>query len=617
MNQDGSPKIAFPSQRSPTKSNSSGSLAETKYLVVTGGTVSGLGKGTTISSIGVVLRSYGLRVTAIKIDPYLNVDAGTMSPFEHGEVYVLEDGGEADLDLGNYERFLDITLSSNHSMTSGKIYDQVIKRERTGHYLGKTVQMVPHVTDAIQEWIQDVASQPVDSTGLAPEICLVELGGTVGDIESAVYLEALCQFQFKVGRENFMLAHLGLVPVIGATGEQKTKPCQHSVKVLREAGIKPDLLMCRSEQPVDDASRKKLSLFCQVTPESVISLHDIANLYHVPLMLAEQHVGMVICKHFGINDVTQVAPTVPLADRAVPEEARQVRLGDWKVIATRTDECKQEVNIAVVGKYTNNPDAYISVVKALKHAALEVGLKLQISWVESSDLEPNVLHADSKRYEAAWEALEAAGGVLVPGGFGNRGIEGKVLTAKHCRTTEKPYLGICVGLQTAVIDFARHKLGWEDANSTEFDETTPHPVVVFLPESSTTVMGGTMRLGSRATIIRDSKSLAHKIYEGRPVIYERHRHRYEVNKACVPAFESEGMRFTGQDDRAQRMEICEIPDHPFFIACQYHPEFKTSPGRPAPLFLGLLLAASGQLDERIKADGGSIRVGAGFEQKLM
>lgn len=607
----GKPKIAFPN----SPSNKGAEVANTKYLVVTGGTVSGLGKGTTISSIGVVLRSHGLRVTAIKIDPYLNVDAGTMSPFEHGECYVLEDGGEADLDLGNYERFLDITLTSAHSMTSGKIYDQVIQRERRGHYLGKTVQMVPHVTDAIQEWIQDVALVPVDNTGLPAQVCLIELGGTVGDIESAVYLEALQQFQFRVGRDNFMLAHLGLIPTMGATGEQKTKPCQHSVKVLREAGLKPDLLMCRSEKLVDEATRKKLSLFCQVPPDAVISLCDISNLYQVPLVLAEQHVGDVVCSHFRFPDTGKIAPTLPLASAAVPEGASQIRLGDWKLISDRTDRCQEEVVIAIVGKYTNNPDAYISVVKALKHAALEAGLRLCISWVESSDLEPNVERTDAKRHESAWKCLQSAHGVLVPGGFGNRGIEGKVMTANFCRTNDMPYLGICVGFQTAVMEFARNKLGWEDANSTEFDETTEHPVVVFLPESSTTVMGGTMRLGSRATIIRDSKSLAHQLYEGKPVIYERHRHRYEVNKACVPAFESEGLIFTGQDDRAQRMEIFEIGSHPYYIGCQFHPEFKTSPARPAPLYLGLVLAASGRLHERIQMDGGSLRVGAGFERK--
>mmetsp|Transcript_29961 Transcript_29961/g.67998 ORF Transcript_29961/g.67998 Transcript_29961/m.67998 type:complete len:622 (-) Transcript_29961:18-1883(-) len=593
-----------------------------KYFVITGGTVSGLGKGTAISSIGVLLRSHGLRVTAIKIDPYLNIDAGTMSPFEHGEVYVLEDGGEADLDLGNYERFLDLTLTSGHSMTSGKVYDQVIKRERTGHYLGKTVQMVPHVTDAIQDWIVDTASKPVDASGLRADVCLVELGGTVGDIESAVYLEALQQLNFRVGQDNFLMIHLGMLPLVGATGEQKTKPCQHSVKILREAGLRPDLLMCRSEEEVDEATRRKLSLFCQVPPEYVISLHDVSNLYRVPMLLASQDVGQLICRRLNFpggrktGPCGRVAPTLPLDVAALPAEAGERRLGDWQVIADRVDRCRVEVTIAVVGKYTGNPDAYVSVIKALQHAALEAGLRLNVAWVDSSALEANSEKQDLSRYETAWQTLKSAEGVLVPGGFGTRGIEGKVAAAGYARKAQIPYLGICVGLQTAVMEFARSELGWESANSTEFDEETPHPVVVFLPEASSTVMGGTMRLGSRATIIKDTDSLAHKIYGGRNVIYERHRHRYEVNAACVPALESRGMRFTGQDDRGQRMEICEMrtADHPFYFACQFHPEFQSRPAQPSPPFLGLVLAAARRLDRRLEQDGGVLRSGSGFER---
>mmetsp|Transcript_68143 Transcript_68143/g.109797 ORF Transcript_68143/g.109797 Transcript_68143/m.109797 type:complete len:620 (+) Transcript_68143:77-1936(+) len=582
-----------------------------KYVVITGGTISGLGKGTTISSIGVVLRSHGVRVTAIKIDPYLNIDAGTMSPFEHGEVYVLEDGGEADLDLGNYERFLDLTLTSGHSVTSGKVYDHVIKRERTGHYLGKTVQMVPHVTDCIQDWLADIARKPVDGSGHSADVCLVELGGTVGDIESAVYLEALQQFEFKVGAENFLMVHLGMLPVIGATGEQKTKPCQHSVKLLREAGLKPDILMCRSEKIVDAETRKKLSLFCQVAPDCVISMHDVSNLYRVPLLLAEQDVGRLICMKLNLDHEDQVAPTVPLGPCAL--FTGEKRLDDWQVIADRVDNCTQEVSIALVGKYVGNPDAYTSVVKALQHAALEVGLRLALSWVDSSSLEPNTKTVDPSKYEAAWQALRSAEGVLVPGGFGNRGIEGKIAAAAYCRAENTPYLGICVGFQTAVIEFARSELGLEGANSTEFDEATPHPVVVFLPEASATVMGGTMRLGSRATIMKDSSTLGCKIYGGKPVIYERHRHRYEVNTSYVNAIEAKGLRFVGQDERGQRMEICELPGHPYYLACQFHPEFKSRPARPAPLFLGLLLAAKGGLEKRLVADGGSLSVGTGFE----
>lgn len=586
-----------------------------KYVIITGGTISGLGKGTAISSVGVVLRSHGVRVTAIKIDPYLNIDAGTMSPLEHGEVYVLEDGGEADLDLGNYERFLGITLTSGHSMTSGKVYDQVIKRERAGHYLGKTVQMVPHVTDAIQEWIMEMAQKPVDGTGKRADVCLVELGGTVGDIESAVYLEALQQMNFRAGEENFLMIHLGMLPLTGSTGEQKTKPCQHSVKLLREAGVKPDLLFCRSEKEVEPAVRQKLSLFCQVAPECVISLHDVSNLYRVPLLLAEQNVGRLICHRLGLNASETMASTVPLSISALPEGAASNRLGDWRVLASRVDSFKGEVSIALVGKYMGNPDAYVSVVKALEHAALEAGFRLKLSWVDSSCLEEQCRTKDNGKYEAAWQAVRAAEGILVPGGFGTRGIEGKIATARFCRKEAKPYLGICVGLQTAVIEFARTELGLCGANSTEFDEATPDPVVVFLPETSATILGGTMRLGSRATIIREPSSLACKIYGGSPVIYERHRHRYEVNASYVRAMEAKGLSFTGQDDRGQRMEVCEIKDHPFFLACQYHPEFKSMPARPAPTFLALVLASKGLLHSRIKADGGVLQVGAGFELK--
>jgi len=603
-------KEAIPFPHSPSGRNAS----PVKYLIVTGGTISGLGKGTAISSLGVVLKSHGLKVTAIKIDPYLNVDAGTMSPFEHGEVYVLEDGGEADLDLGNYERFLDLMLTADHSVTSGKIYDHVIKRERTGHYLGKTVQMVPHVTDAIQDWIIDTAQKPVDKSGSQPEICLVELGGTVGDIESAVYLEALQQFQFKVGRENFLMVHVGMVPLVGATGEQKTKPCQHSVKLLREAGVKPDLILTRCEQPLLDSTRQKLSLFCQVPKENIISLHDISNIYHVPLLLAQQNAGGLICNHFGLpNHRDVVGPTLSLADFNFP--APDVRLGDWQIMAERADQCSVEVVIALVGKYAGNHDAYVSVIKGLKHASIEAGLHLVIEWVDSQELEPNMLQIDSKRYDSAWRRLKSAHGVLVPGGFGDRGVEGKIMAASYCRTSDTPFFGICLGFQIAVIEFARNVVGWESANSAEFDEFTAHPVVIFMPEASKTQMGGTMRLGSRVTILRDDKAISSKLYGGNPVVYERHRHRYEVNPNCVKALEGKGLTFVGQDERGLRMEVAEISDHKFFVGCQFHPEFKSRPSRPSPLFMGLVLASAGLLQKRIEEDGGVLRPGAGFARK--
>jgi len=593
--------------------------APVKYLVVTGGTVSGLGKGTAISSIGVLLRSHGIRVTAIKIDPYLNIDSGTMSPFEHGEVYVLEDGGEVDLDLGNYERFLDVTLTSSHSMTSGKIFEQVIKRERMGHYLGKAVSMVPHATDAIQDWLLDCGRKPVDASGATPQVCLVELGGTVGDIEGAVFLEALQQFTFKVGPDNILIAHVGMVPVMGAVGEQKTKPCQHSVKLLREAGLKPDILLCRSEQQLEETTRKKLSLFCQVAPELVVSLHDISNIYRVPILLAEQRLGVHICRRLGLGAEHIIAPTMQFDDAVwafMGAESRESRLGDWRMIADRVDSCTDELVIAIVGKYTGLHDSYISVIKALKHAAIECALHLSIEWVESGDLEPNAQSVDQKRFDAAWWRLKNAHGVLIPGGFGDRGIEGKILAANYARLSSTPFLGISVGLQAAVIEFARSELGWENANSTEFEESTPHPVVVFMPEASATVMGGTMRLGVRTTVIKDPDSLAAKLYSGRQHVTERHRHRYEVNPACVPALESRGLRFTGQDERGQRMEIAELrTGHPFFFGCQFHPEFQSRPASPSPTVLGFVLASARRLEKRFEDDGGMLRVGSGFEKR--
>jgi len=460
----------------------------------------------------------------------------------------------------------------------------------------------------------------VDRSGLPPEVCLLELGGTVGDIESAAFLEALQQLQFKVGRRNFLMAHVGMVPVMGATGEQKTKPCQHSVRQLREAGLKPDLLLCRSEQPLEEATRQKLSLCCQVAPDCVVSLHDISNIYRVPILLAEQDVGLRLCEHFGfLAHLQGFAPTLILSDAVLalcPPEVRELRLGDWRMVADRVDMCSDEVSIAIVGKYTGMHDSYISVIKALKHAAIEAGLHLQIEWVEASDLEPNCQTLDHKRFDAAWWRLRAARGVLIPGGFGDRGIEGKVLAANYCRTSNTPFLGISVGLQCAVVEFARAELGWENANSTEFNEATPHPVVVFMPEASSTPTGTTMRLGSRATVLKDQDSLCARIYAGKSVIYERHRHRYEVNAACVPALESRGLRFTGQDDRGQRMQVCELRGHPFYFGCQFHPEFLSRPAQPSPPILGLVLAAAGRLEKRLEDDGGTLRLGAGFERRI-
>lgn len=540
-----------------------------KYVVVSGGVLSGLGKGVTASSIGVLLKSAGLRVTSIKIDPYLNSDAGTMSPFEHGEVFVLDDGGEVDLDLGNYERFLDINLSKDNNLTTGKIYSQVIEAERRGDYLGKTVQVIPHITDAVQDWIEDVAAKPADGSDETPDACIIELGGTVGDIESAPYIEALRQFQFRIGRENVTFVHVSLVPVMGPVGEQKTKPTQHTVKELRGLGITPDILVCRSSAPLNDETRNKLAAFCHVKPEAVMSTHDVPNIYHVPLMLQEQG----LCEILGV-DCTNTS-----------------LLSEWKDMAHHLDTLTKEVNIAMVGKYTDLSDAYLSVIKSLQHAAMAVDRKLIIDWIEASHLE---LDWDTAENEAAWAMLKNADGILVPGGFGDRGVEGKILAAQHARTKNVPYLGICLGLQVATIEFCRNVLGLNGANSTEFEDSPEHAAVVFMPEISKTHLGGTMRLGSRPTLWQVESCNIRSLYGAGEAVDERHRHRYEVNPDLIERIEAAGLVFVGKDESGQRCEIFELKDHPYYVGVQFHPEFKSRPNRPSPPFLGLLQAAAGQ-----------------------
>lgn len=538
-----------------------------KYVVVSGGVLSGLGKGVTASSIGVLLKSAGLRVTSIKIDPYLNSDAGTMSPFEHGEVFVLDDGGEVDLDLGNYERFLDINLSKDNNLTTGKIYANVIEAERRGDYLGKTVQVIPHVTDAIQDWIEDVAARPADGSDEAPDACIIELGGTVGDIESAPYVEALRQFQFRVGRENVTFVHVSLVPVMGPVGEQKTKPTQHTVKELRGLGITPDILVCRSSAPLNEETRNKLAAFCHVQPNAVMSTHDVPNIYHVPLMLQEQ----------GLCDILEVDCTATNL------------LKEWTTMAHHLDTLVEEVHIAMVGKYTDLSDAYLSVIKSLQHAAMAVDRKLVIDWIEASHLEPQW---DKDEGNAAWEALKKADGVLVPGGFGDRGIEGKIAAAHHARTNHVPYLGICLGLQVATIEFCRNVLGLEGANSTEFEDNPAHAAVVFMPEISKTHLGGTMRLGTRPTLWQVDSCQIRTLYGPGDAVDERHRHRYEVNPDLIERIEAAGLVYVGKDESGQRCEIFELEGHPYYVGVQFHPEFKSRPNRPSPPFLGLLRAAT-------------------------
>uniref|UniRef100_A0A0D3DF62 CTP synthase n=2 Tax=Brassica oleracea var. oleracea TaxID=109376 RepID=A0A0D3DF62_BRAOL len=530
-----------------------------KYVVVSGGVVSGLGKGVTAN-------------------PYLNIDAGTMSPIEHGEVYVLDDGGEVDLDLGNYERFMDIKLTSENNITTGKVYKHVLEKERKGDYLGKTVQVVPHITDAIQEWIERAARIPVDGQSTPADVCVIELGGTIGDIESMPFINALGQFSYRVGSENFCLIHVSLVPVLNVVGEQasflslkisfsqKTKPTQHSVRDLRGLGLSPNILACRSAKPLEDNVKAKLSQFCQVPMENVVTLYDCPNIWHIPLLLKEQKAHEAILRVLNLTGV-----------------AKEPALEEWSLMAKMSDKLHVPVKIAVVGKYTELLDSYLSVHKALLHASVARRKKLVIDWISASELEQEAKKENPDAYKAAWKLLKGADGILVPGGFGNRGVQGKMLAAKYARENKVPYLGICLGMQLAVIEYARTVLGLQDANSTELDRNTKNPCVVFMPEGSKTHMGGTMRLGSRRTYFQAKDSKSAKLYGNRSFVDERHRHRYEVNPAMVPRLESAGLTFPGKDESGQRMEIVELPNHPFYVGAQFHPEYKSRPGKPSPL----------------------------------
>ncbi|XP_041068908.1 CTP synthase 1 isoform X1 [Carcharodon carcharias] len=575
----------FKSQQYSGFSSAPGEIKrQMKYILVTGGVISGIGKGIIASSIGTILKSCGLHVTSIKIDPYINIDAGTFSPYEHGEVFVLDDGGEVDLDLGNYERFLDIRLTRDNNITTGKIYQSVINKERKGDYLGKTVQVVPHITDAIQEWVVRQARIPVDSDGVEPEVCVIELGGTVGDIESMPFIEAFRQFQFKAKRENFCNIHVSLVPQPSTTGEQKTKPTQNSVRELRGLGLSPDLIVCRCTTPMEKSVKEKISMFCHVEPEQVICVYDVCSLYRVPLLLEAEGV------------VGYFKDRLNLQFEAKPRRL----LNKWKEMADRYDRTLENCSIALVGKYTKLSDSYASVIKALEHAALAINQKLEVKYIDSADLEPSRQQEDPVKYHEAWQNLCSANGVLVPGGFGFRGTEGKILAIAWARRQKKPFLGVCLGMQLAVVEFARNALNWPDANSTEFNPNTNHPVVIDMPEHNPGEMGGTMRLGKRKTILKEKNSVLRKLYKDSDYIEERHRHRYEVNPEMRNNFEEKGFRFVGQDVEGERMEIIELDDHPYFVGVQYHPEFTSRPMKPSPPYFGLMLAASGKLQRYLE-----------------
>jgi len=522
-----------------------------KYIIVTGGVMSGLGKGITAASIGRILKNKGFHVTAIKIDPYINIDAGTMSPYQHGEVFVLKDGGEVDLDLGNYERFLDIELTREHNITTGQVYQTVIEKERRGDYLGKTVQIIPHVTNEIKERIRRVSKKS------GADICIIEVGGTVGDIESMPFLEALRQMHSEEKEEDIIFVHVTLVP-LDTQGEQKTKPTQHSVKELKSLGLQPDAIVARCKEPILPDTKSKIALFCDVPVRAVVSAHDASDIYYVPTLMEKE----------GLSDY--LMQKLKLTEKEISHE--------WDILMKKMASIDREIRIAVVGKYAHLGDSYISINEALKHAGIECGCRVKVDWLDAEEFERNPSEIDK---------LRRYGGILVPGGFGVRGTEGKVLAIKFARENNVPYLGLCLGMQLAVIEFARDVLGLKDANSSELAKTE-HPVIDLLPEQENVKnMGGTMRLGNCNAVLVEG-SLASKLYGGTTLI-ERHRHRYEVNPKYIKQIEAKGMKFTGRNDH--RMEIAEIPEHKFFFSSQFHPEFKSRPGKPSPPFLAFVRAA--------------------------
>lgn len=527
----------------------------TKFIFITGGVVSGLGKGITAASLGRLLKQRGLSVAALKLDPYMNVDPGTMSPYEHGEVFVTDDGVETDLDLGHYERFMDEDLTEFSSLTSGKVYWSVLSRERSGGYLGRTVQVIPHITGEIMDSIYRAAAKS------QADVLITEIGGTVGDIESQPFLEAIRQISLQQGLENCLFIHVTLVPYLSWAGEHKSKPTQHSVKELRSLGISPCIIVARTDRPLPEQLRDKIALFCNVKPDCVIENLTLPNLYEAPLMLHREGLDEVVCRELGL-------------DTAPPD------LREWSELVQRIHARSGQVVIAMVGKYTKLHDAYLSIIESLNHAGYAAGVHVEIKWVNSEGVTP----------QNAPELLKGIDGMIIPGGFGERGIEGKIAACRYARENGIPFLGICLGMQVAVIEFARHVCGLQEANSAEFDEGSPHRVIDLMEEQKgITDKGGTMRLGAYPCELAPG-SLLHRLY-GRDQISERHRHRFEVNNAYREILAQHGLSLSGTSPDGRLVEAVELKNHPFYVGVQYHPEFKSRPNRPHPLFLGLVNAA--------------------------
>ena len=527
----------------------------TKYIFVTGGVVSSLGKGIVAASVGRVLKNRGLKVTLQKFDPYLNVDPGTMSPYQHGEVFVTEDGAETDLDLGHYERFIDVNLGQYSNVTAGRVYSSIIEKERRGDYLGGTVQVIPHVTNEIKSRVL-LAGESSDA-----DVVITEIGGTTGDIESLPFLEAIRQIRSDLGRENVCYIHCTLLPYIKAAGELKTKPTQQSVKELRGLGIQPDIIVVRNELALTDELRAKISLFCDIPKQNVIESRDVSNLYQLPLNLKAQKIDDIVLKHFNLT-------------------AKEADMEEWTSLVERVDNLKDEVRIALVGKYVELHDAYISVVESLKHAGYKHNSKVKIDWIQSEDITEENVH----------EYLKDADGILVPGGFGDRGVEGKITTIKYARENKIPFFGICLGMQLAAVEFARNVCGLTGAHSSELDPNTPYPIINLLPDQENVVeMGGTLRLGSYPCTLTEG-SQAHKEY-GEINITERHRHRYEFNNFYRERLTDKGLVLSGVSPDGRLVEIVELPEHPWFVAGQFHPEFKSRPEKAHPLFAGFIKAS--------------------------